>query len=77
MKKNSEDPKENAFDRITRERVDNFIKLFDEFRNNDFKGLVTKVEQMGRRPTWAVSTIIWILSSLAVALLVRAFILGA
>lgn len=76
MEKNSDNLKGSAFEQITRERVDNFIKLFDEFRNNDFKGLVKEVKQMGKRPSWAVSTIIWILSSLTVALLVRAFILG-
>ena len=68
-----------AFGKITRERVDNFIKMFDEFRDNEFKHLSAKMDQltsqMGRRPSWAISTIVWILSSLAVALLVRAFIL--
>ena len=68
-------PKNSSFERITRERVDNFIKMFNDFKSNDFKGLVKKVEKMGHRPTWAVSTIIWILSSLTVGLLVRAFIL--
>ena len=76
MEKNSENLKENAFDRITRERVDNFIKMFDDFKNNDFKGLVKEVKRIGNRPSWAVSTIIWVLSSALTGLLVRTIILG-
>jgi len=77
MEKNPDNLKGSAFEQITRERVDNFIKMFNEFKNNDFKGLVKKVELWGRRPSWAVSTIIWILSSAFTALLVRTiFLLG-
>ncbi len=76
MDKNPKNASGCAFGKITRERVDNFIKMFDDFRTNDFKGLTKKVDQLGHRPSWGVSTIIWILSSLAVGLLVRAAILG-
>lgn len=72
-------PKDNqgcAFGKITRERVDNFIKIFEEFRDNDFKHLAEKVDRIGHRPSWAVSAIIWILSSTTVGLIVRASILG-
>jgi len=77
MVKDSEDLKGNAFDRITRERVDNFIQMFNDFKNNDFKELVREVKLQGKRPSWAVSTIIWILSSAFTALLVRTIILGS
>lgn len=76
MDKNPKNTSGCAFGKITRERIDNFIKMFDDFKNNDFKGLVKEVKQMGHRPSWTVSTIIWILSSLAVGLLVRAAIIG-
>jgi len=75
-KKNNPNEKPSGYCQITRERVDNFIKIFEDFKNNDFKSLVREVKQMGKRPSWAVSTIIWILSSLAVGLLVRAIIMG-
>lgn len=76
MDKNPKNASGCAFGKITRERVDNFIKMFDDFKDNDFKSLVKEVKQMGKRPSWAVSTIIWILSSLAVGLLVRTIIKG-
>lgn len=65
-----------AFGRITREKVDNFIQMFNDFKNYDFKSLADKVKQIGHRPTWITSTIIWVLSSLVVGLLVRAVMLG-
>ena len=76
MEKNSENLKGNAFEKITRERVDNFIKMFDDFKNNDFQSLVKEVKRIGNRPSWAVSTIVWVLSSALTGLLVRTIILG-
>lgn len=65
-----------SYGRVTRERVDNFIKMFTEFRENDFKSLAKKVDQINTRPSWATSVIIWILSSTTVGLIVRVVILG-
>jgi len=65
-----------SFGQVTRERVDNFIEMFNDFKENDFRHLAEKVEQIANRPSWAVSVIIWILSSTVVGLAVRAIILG-
>ena len=62
-----------AFGKITRERLDSFIRIFENFRDNDFKHLASK---MSGRPSWAVSIVIWMLSSTVVGLLVRIGILG-
>lgn len=79
--KSSKDNQGCAFGKITRERVDNFIKMFEDFKKNDFKHLADKLNtlasNMSARPSWAVSTIIWILSSALVGLLVRMAILGS
>jgi len=50
--------------------------MFDDFKNNDFKSLVKEVKRIGNRPSWAVATIIGILSSALTGLLVRTIILG-
>ncbi len=64
---NSKNNQGCAFGKITRERLDSFIKIFENFRDNDFKHLASK---MSGRPSWAVSAIVWILSSAVVGLLV-------
>ena len=53
---------------ITRERVDNFIKLFEDFKDNDFFHLVKDVKKLGKRPSWVTTAVLIILSNLVVAL---------
>jgi len=57
-----------AYGKVTRERVDNFIKLFEDFRDNDFAHLEKNVEKLGKRPSWITTAIMIILSNLVVAL---------
>lgn len=57
-----------AYGKVTRERVDNFIKLFEDFKNNDFHSLVKDVEKLGKRPSWITAAIIIILTNLVVGL---------
>jgi len=57
-----------AYGKVTRERVDNFIKLFEDFKNNDFFHLAKDVERLGKRPSWITTAIMIILSNLVVAL---------
>jgi len=57
-----------AYGKVTRERVDNFIKLFEDFKNNDFDHLVQDVKKLGKRPSWITTVIMIILSNLVVAL---------
>ena len=73
MENNPKDNQGCAFGKITRERLDSFIRIFENFRDNDFKHLANN---MSGRPSWAVSTVIWILSSTVVGFLVRMAILG-
>lgn len=63
-------PKKNgcAFGKVTRERVDNFIKMFEDFRDNEFAHLAEDVKNLGKRPTWLVSIIITALTGLLTAL---------
>lgn len=57
-----------AYGKVTRERVDNFIKLFEDFKNNDFHSLAKDVEKLGKRPSWVTAAIIIILTNLVVGL---------
>lgn len=57
-----------AYGKVTRERVDNFIKLFEDFKNNDFVHLEKSVEKLGKRPSWITTVIMIILSNLVVGL---------
>ena len=57
-----------AYGKVTRERVDNFIRLFEDFKNNDFHSLAKDVEKLGKRPSWITTAIMIILSNLVVGL---------
>jgi len=57
-----------AYGKVTRERVDNFIKLFEDFKNNDFAHLEKNVEKLAKRPSWVTTAIMIILTNLVVAL---------
>lgn len=57
-----------AYGKVTRERVDNFIKLFEDFKKNDFDHLAKDVERLAKRPSWITAVIMIILSNLVVAL---------
>lgn len=57
-----------AYGKVTRERVDNFIKLFEDFKDNDFHSLAKDVEKLGKRPSWITTVIMIILSNLVVGL---------
>lgn len=57
-----------AYGKVTRERVDNFIKMFEDFKKNDFHSLAKDVKSMGKRPTWLVTIIITGLTTLVVGL---------
>lgn len=57
-----------SFGKITRERLNNFIGIFEEFRDNDFKHLADDVKKTASRPSWTVTALIIILSNLAVGL---------
>jgi len=57
-----------AFCKVTRERVDNFIKLFNDFRKNDFAHLAEDVEKIGKRPSWLIAIVIIILTNITVGL---------
>lgn len=57
-----------AYGKVTRERVDNFIKLFEDFKDNDFAHLEKNVEKLGKRPSWITAVIMIILSNLVVGL---------
>jgi len=37
-----------SFGQVTRERVDNFIEMFNDFKENDFRHLAEKVEQIAK-----------------------------
>ena len=57
-----------AYGKVTRERVDNFIKIFEDFRDNDFHSLVKDVEKLGKRPSWLVTVVLIILTNMTVGL---------
>lgn len=57
-----------SFGKITRERIDNFIKNFEDFKNNEFKHLADDVKKTANRPSWTVTALIIILSNLVVGL---------
>lgn len=64
-----EQPKNGcSFGKITRERLNNFISVFEDFRDNDFKHLAEDVKKTASRPSWMVTALIIILSNLAVGL---------
>ena len=53
---------------VTRERLDNFIEIFEKFRDNDFHDLAEDSKKAASRPSWVVTAVIVILSNLTVAL---------
>jgi len=57
-----------AYGKVTRERVDNFIKLFEDFKKNEFFHLAKDVKRIGKRPSWVTAAIIIILTNLVVGL---------
>jgi len=57
-----------AYGKVTRERLDNFIDIFKDFRDNDFAHLAKDVKRLGKRPSWITTAIMIILSNLVVAL---------
>jgi len=56
------------YGKVTRERLDNFIDIFKDFRDNDFAHLEKNVEKLGKRPSWITTVIMIILSNLVVGL---------
>lgn len=65
-----------GFGKVTRERIDNLEKTFDDFRTHDFHSLRKAVENIRdnllRRVPWSVTVLITLLTSLCVGLLVFA-----
>lgn len=57
-----------AYGKVTRERVDNFIELFNDFKKNDFAHLTEAVEKIGKRPSWLIAIVIIILTNITVGL---------
>lgn len=57
-----------TFGQVTRERIDNFIDVFEKFRDNDFKHLAEDSKKAASRPGWLVTAIIIVLSNMTVAL---------
>lgn len=62
------DEKGCDFGKVTRERLDNFIDIFKDFRDNDFVHLAEDVKKLGKRPSWVTTVIMIILSNLVVGL---------
>jgi len=63
-----------AYGKITRERLDNFIDIFKDFRDNDFAHLEKNVEKLGKRPSWITTAVIIILTNITTALAIAQLI---
>ena len=68
MKVDSDKKEPSAYCRVTRERVDNFIKLFEDFKKNEFSHLAKDVKKLGKRPSWITTVIVIALTNLVVGL---------
>lgn len=64
----------SGFEKVTRERVDNLTKTFEDFRKNDFHHVLETVENIRdnllKRVPWPVTVVISLLTSTCSALIV-------